>query len=187
VAQPWEEWAVPPKLNIGLFSGEIMRNLRSKTTLGAIGVLLALAAASLTLVPVASAAPLSAAEGAPDITDGSPSAYYVWHNDDGWHLRTHGPGAQHDFDAVLRTNGTFENVDVVKLEGDDSVNVTDAGHTLRIHFHTFDLTDGVNFTVRDGEHVRFNLTLDDKQAATSDIFLGPNGRHPKHNPFTVKF
>jgi opacity protein-like surface antigen len=150
------------------------------------GVIAAAAALLVTMVPAASAAPLKDADGAPDINGSSPTGYYIWHTDDGWHLRTHGPGAQHDFDAVLRTNGTFENLDVVKLEAGDSVNVVDGGHKMVIHFHTFDLTDGVNFTVRDGERLRFNLKLDDKQASTSDIFLGAQGRHPKHNPFRIK-
>jgi hypothetical protein len=152
----------------------------------AIAALMALGALSLAVVPAASAAPISRAEGAPNLTDSSPTGYYIWHTDDGWHLRTHGPGAQHDFDAVLRSDGTFENVDVVKLEADDTVNVTDGGHKLVIHFHTYDLTDGVNFTIRDGTRVRFNLKLDDKTASTSDIYLGEKGVHPKHNPFKIK-
>lgn len=150
-----------------------------------LSALLAVGALLAVLVPSASAASLKAVDGAPTITEDSPVGYYIW-RDDGFHLRTHGPGAQHDFDAVLKTRGVFENVDVVKLEGDDSVNVTDGGHRLVIHFRTFDATDGVNFTIRDGEKVRLNLRLDDKPAATSEIFLGVKGRHPKHNPFTIK-
>jgi hypothetical protein len=149
-------------------------------TLGLVGALLLAAA------PAVSAAPLSRAEGAPNITDNSPTGYYIFHNDDGFHLRTHGPGAEHDFDAVLHTDGTFENVDVVKLEADDRVDVTDGGHRMIIHFHTFDLTDGVNFTVREGERLRLDLKLDDQPAATSQIFLGAQGKHPKHNPFSIK-
>jgi hypothetical protein len=112
--------------------------------------------------------------------------YYIWHNDDGFHLRTHGPGAEHVFDAVLKTKGTFENVSVVKLENDDRVDVVDAGHKMIIHFHTFDGTDGVNFTIKDGERLRLNLKVDDEHIATSSIFLGAKGVHPKHNPFSIR-
>jgi hypothetical protein len=148
-----------------------------------LAALFASAALLMTLAPSALAAPLSKAEGAPDIDK---TGYYIWHNDDGFHLRTHGPGAEHDFDAVLRTRGTFENVDVVKLEGDDRVDVADGGHKLIIHFHTFDFTDGVNFTIRGGERLRLSLKLDDKLAPTDQIFLGAKGVHPKKNPFTIK-
>jgi hypothetical protein len=151
-----------------------------------LAALLATGALMVALVPAVSAATLSRVEGAPTITEASPTGYYIWHTDDGFHLRTHGPGAQHDFDAVLRTKGTFENVSVVKLEADDSVDVVDGGHKMIIHFRTFDLTDGVNFTISGGERLRLKLRLDDKLAATSEIFLGEKGVHPKHNPFTIK-
>ncbi len=159
--------------------------MHKQTFTKAVAALLAVGALLVTLVPSVSAASLKGIEGAPTITEGSPAGYYIW-RDDGFHLRTHGPGAKHDFDAVLRTRGFFENVDVVKLESGDSVDVTDGGHKLVIHFSTFDATDGVNFTIRDGERLRLNLRLDDKPAATSQIFLGAKGRHPKHNPFTIK-
>ena len=126
----------------------------------------------LTLAPATLAAPLSKTEGAPDIDK---TGYYLWHADNGFHLRTHGPGAEHDFDAVLRTRGTFENVDVV-----------DGGHQLNIHFHTFDFTDGVNFTVRGGERLHLSLKLDDKLAPTEQIFLGAKRVHPRKNPFSIK-
>ena len=152
-----------------------------------LAALIATGALLAVLVPAASAAAPKGVDGAPTITEDSPTGYYIWRNDDGFHLRTHGPGAQHDFDAVLRTKGTVENVDVVKLEADDRVDVVDGGHKMIIHFRTFDLTDGVNFTIREpAESLRLNLRLDDKPAATSEIFLGVQGRHPKHNPFRIK-
>jgi hypothetical protein len=143
----------------------------------------------LALVPAASAqsqtATPSTVEGAPSISHDSPTGYYIFKTDDGLHLRTHGPGAEHDFDAVLRTNGTFENVDAIRLEDGDRVDVLDGGHTLAIHFHTFDFTDGVNFKVRGSERVRLALRLDDKLISTDSIFLGADGRHPAHNPFRI--
>jgi hypothetical protein len=143
------------------------------------GALLAL------LVPAVSAAPVSDAEGVPNITIPSPTGYYLWHTDDGWHLRTHGPAAEHVFDAVLHTDGTFENVSAVKLESGDNVAVVDGGHTLLARFHTYDGEDGVNFTVRDGTKLRVDLKLDGSLAMPSQIFLGMAARNPKNNPFTI--
>jgi hypothetical protein len=155
-----------------------------------ITVLFAVGALLLALTPAAFAAPAtpkpSVAEGTPTIDDSRLMGYYIFHNDDGFHLRTHGPGAEHVFDAVLRTTGTFENVDVVKLEKDDHVDVLDGGHKLAIHFHTFNATDGVNFTVRGGEKLRLNLKVDDEHISTDNIFLGAKGGHPKHNPFSIR-
>lgn len=142
----------------------------------------------LAAAPVSFAAGKRGIDTAPTIDKDSPAGYYLWRTDGTFHLRTHGPGAEHDFDAVLTTDGTFENIDPVRLEAanHDRVEVRDGGHQLVIHFHTFDFTDGVNFTVRDGERLRFNLKLDDKPIATDSIFIGKHGKHPKHNPFRVK-
>ena len=156
----------------------------------AFAALLATGALLLAITPAAFAAPAtprtSVVEGTPTIDAGRPMGYYLWRNDDGFHLRTHGPGAEHVFDAVLRTKGTFENVDVVKLEKDDRVDLQEGGHKLVIHFHTYDGIDGVNFTIKDGERLRLNLKVDDEHIATSNIFLGAKGVHPKHNPFSIR-
>ncbi len=152
----------------------------------ALAALFATGALLIALVPGVSAAPLSAAEGAPNITTPSPTGYYIWHSDDGWHLRTHGPGAEHVFDGVLHSDsGTFEDVNVVKLEADDNVYVTDGGHTLVVHFHTFDGEDGVNFRVKDATDIHVDLKLDGQPAALTQIFLGIQAVNPKHNPFTI--
>ena len=152
----------------------------------AIAALIAVAALFVAMIPVASAAPLSSVEGFPNDNDGSPSGYYIFHNDETFHLHTHGPGAQHDFDAVLRSRGIFDNVNPMRLESGDSFDVRDGGHELVLHFHTFDATDGVSFTIRDGDKLHLNLKLDDKPIDTNSIFLGPEGRHPKHNPFSIR-
>src|SRR5438552_5208651 len=123
--------------------------------------------------------------GAPDIDANSMTGYYIWHNADGWHLRTHGPENEHDFTARLRTDGTFTDVDPVALENGDVV-MEDGDKVLTIHFHTFGATDGVNFKIDGGEHLNFNLKVDGKRIDTDDIFLGAIGRHPRHNPFMVK-
>ena len=151
-----------------------------------LAAIFACGALMLAVAPAALAAPTPAVnDGKPDINEDSPTGYYIWH-DDGFHLRTHGPHARHDFDAVLRTDGTFENVDPVRLEDGDRVDLLDGGHELAIHFSTFDFTDGVNFTIRDGKHLHFNLKLDDTHTATDHIFLGAHGVHPKNNPFTIR-
>lgn len=68
-------------------------------------------------------------QGAPTLNEQSPVGYYIWHNDDGMHLRTHGPGSEHDLVARLHTDGVFDSVDTVRLESADKFAVTDGGHT----------------------------------------------------------
>jgi len=147
-------------------------------TLGAIALVAAFATSAF-------AWPASV-NGAPDIDPNSMTGYYIWHNGDGWHLRTNGPEDEHNFTARLRTDGTFTDVDPIRLENDDAVTVEDGGKVLMIHFHTFSATDGVDFKIDGGQHLSFNLKVDGKRIDRDDVLLGARGVHPRHNPFMVK-
>ena len=146
-----------------------------------------LAACTLIVSTAPAQAASAVADGQPDIDQNSPTGYYIWRHD-GFHLRTHGPHARHDFDAILRSDGLFENVDPVRLEeaNHDRVELRDGGHVLVIHFHTYDFADGVSFTIRDGDRLHFNLQLDHELIPTDHIFLGAERQHPDHNPFTIR-
>ncbi|MFN8638532.1 MAG: hypothetical protein U0360_03540 [Dehalococcoidia bacterium] len=152
----------------------------------------ALALLSTVLVPVSADdgqadAPESAQGVSPDADrDGAPTGYYIGRDGDGGiALRTHGPSARHHFTAVLRTDGTFVDVESVRFERGDAFRISDSGHTLRYDVHSFDGVDGVNFRVRDGNLVTFRLELNDELISTDHIFLGQDGLHPAHNPFRL--
>lgn len=130
-------------------------------------------------------APARLAAGAPDLHPRAPTGYYLWHDEGGWHLRTHGPGARHEFSARLTTDGTFTAVDAVRLEHRDRIAITDGGRTLRLHWHTYDGLDGVDFRVQGGTFLRFDLELEGRPITPERIFLGRRGHHPAHNPFTL--
>ena len=147
--------------------------------LSALAILLTMATSALAADP--------ALEGEPTLDHSKPVGYYIWHDERGFHLRTHGPGDQHLFEARLRTDGEFVDVDTVRLESRDDVAVVDGGHTLLLRFHTYDWTDGVNFRIRgeDRDFLRLNLQLDGEPIATESIRLGRWERHPRQNPFTI--
>jgi len=127
-----------------------------------------------------------AIQGARNLTPDCPEGYYLWRDEGGIHLRTHGPGAEHLFTAHLHTDGVFTDVDTVRLESRDSFAVLDGGHTLVLRFRTFNATDGLNFRIRGGTRLRLNLQLDGELVSTGSIYLGAHGRHPESNPFTVR-
>jgi hypothetical protein len=124
-------------------------------------------------------------EGDPALTADAPLGYYLWHDDAGNHLRTHGPGAEHLFVARLHTDGQFVDVTTVRGEGRDDVAILDGGHTLLLRVHTFDGTDGVDFRVQGGTSMRVRLELDRELIGTDSIFLGAARANPESNPFTL--
>lgn len=149
--------------------------------------LLALAGVVLLLATLTTAALAwsDVIQGRPDLGPRSPEGYYLWSDDDGMHLRTHGPEKEHYFTTRLRTDGVFVDVDSVRLESRDDFAVLDGGHTLVLRFHTYDATDGVNFRIRGGTKLRLNLQLDGDLIPTESIYLGAEGKHPRTNPFTI--
>lgn len=124
-------------------------------------------------------------EGQSTVTLDCSAGYYLWHDENGMHLRTHGPGEEHIFTARLRTDGIFYDVDAVRLESRDNFAVLDGGHTIVMRFRTYDAIDGLNFRIAGGSKLQLNLRLDGEQIATDQIFLGPDGKHPATNPFTI--
>lgn len=154
--------------------------------LGALAIALTLAGSALAAKPTAEPSSQPALEGpAPLLDRAAPTGYYLWHDENGFHLRTHGPGSHHRFEARLRTDGVFADVDAVRLESRDDVAVLDGGHTLVLRLRTYDATDGVNFRVRGGDWLRLSLRLDGAPIPTERIYLGGPQSHPPRNPFTV--
>ncbi len=85
---------------------------------------------------------------------GGTNAWYFWHDDSGLHIRTTTPAERdHVFTAVLRTGGTFRDVDKVRLENADDVQMLDGGHVLIARFHTYAGIDGVDFRISGGDGV----------------------------------
>jgi hypothetical protein len=124
-------------------------------------------------------------EGKPDrLEAGGPVGWYFWHDDDGLHLRTAGPTSDRkSFDATLHTDGEFRGVRLIRLEGGDAFAVRDGGHTLAVHFNTYEGIDGVDFAVEGGSRLHLNLRQDGSLSATDEIYLGEDSSHPGDNPF----
>jgi hypothetical protein len=116
---------------------------------------------------------------------GGTDGYYVWHDDAGLHLRTTDSSGVFKYTGVLRTNGTFADVNAVRLEPDDRFEVLDGGHALRFQFITAEGVDGLDFQVDGGTRVRFDLERDGHRIDASNIFLGEDAVHPTHNPFAI--
>jgi hypothetical protein len=86
---------------------------------------------------------------------------------------------------VLKTDGQFENVSLIRVEGDDGYQLKDAGKTLEIRFETWDHIDGIDFDVTGATRVDMDATIDRRHVNSQRIFLGANNVDPGHNPFSL--
>lgn len=133
-------------------------------------------------------------DGRPDRLDaGDRGAVYLWHNPDGWHLRTTDvtDSAHHYTGAVALSQGArFTSFSTVRLEHGDRVWV-DGDNTLHYDFTTYNGIDGVNFTVsacdgaRQHEVMHFTMDVNGHEDDPSRIALGDGRQHPDSASFDV--
>src|SRR5882724_5867164 len=99
-------------------------------------VLLAFATLGLGSVAAHAAEPATPVDSSRTIGDDSPYGAFLFHNDNGWHFRTHGLPQGTRFTAHIVSNGTIRDVAAVRDEKDDRIQLDDAGHALDVSFAT---------------------------------------------------
>jgi len=132
------------------------------------------------------AEPVTPVDSNRSITQDSPYGAYLFHNDDGWHFRTHGMPDGTSFTTHIVTNGTMHDVVAVRDEKDDHITLDGAGHALDLSFVTYSGVDGVDFRMDDATWLRLRIDASDQPLAVENIFLGDDGRHPSSNPFVLR-
>jgi hypothetical protein len=117
--------------------------------------------------------------------------YYVWHDGQGWHLRTTAKVGR-NFNGAVRVKDakikTFKSVGLKRDnqgKAEDVWRVNDARTELKFQFKTGKLSDGIDL-VLDGDagQIEFELNID-KQKNPRAIFVGRGLQHPATNPFTL--
>jgi hypothetical protein len=176
------------------------------TLLGGVGIASA-ATSSNTTTP---STPASAAPAAPDchgvydgewpdVFNGRPAnldaggtgGVYLWHDNDGWHLRvTHNGHDEALFAGTISTPGeiTYQRVQDEKA---DKTSVGPFGHVLAFRFTNYGYMDGVDFQTTCAPRITFDLEAGTDeghlhQIGTERIFVGHADSNPTSNPFTAQ-
>lgn len=111
----------------------------------------------------------------------SPSGFYLWQDDKGWHVRTTTGNQKHHFVGEIVSEGGT--VSGLKQYRDEQANwLKLQGNKINFDLTTEQNIDGFDF--QSGGNLTFNLTLDDSNAA-ENVFVGTTGEHPSGVPFTV--
>lgn len=135
-------------------------------------------------------------QGKPENYDvGKTVRYAVWHDDDGWHLRTTTAKKQHHFRGAIHVKpGKMLSIDLVKLEGKgankDRFAIGPEGHNILFDFATDEGEDGFDFKVGpEGKEITWLLEVGENKGGLKKdkerIFVGKKGEHPDENPFTT--
>jgi hypothetical protein len=136
-------------------------------------------------------------QGRPDSFDaGDNGAVYLWHDTDGWHIRTtdKAPGAHHYSGTVTASPGArFTNFAPVRNEKDDHVWIT-GDNVLHYTLTTYRGIDGLNFRVSAclpaaevfNEALRFSMDYNGHEDDPGRIALGDSKRHPDAATFEVR-
>jgi hypothetical protein len=111
------------------------------------------------------------------------SGYFVWVDDDVWHVRWIGRGTRREASGLIATDGRFSGFRRVQLEQDDQI--AQNAKLIAWQAISLDRVDGVDFRTS-GDQLTFTLLIDGDPVSPSQIFIGANGGHPARNPFRVR-
>jgi len=153
-------------------------------------------------------------EGKPDqFALGASNGYYIWHDDNGFHVWTTTRGKEHVFSGTIKTDGDIYRIRGNRLEEGDSFKEYSDNHEkkwfevsdnrgrkhyavagrevdcdndkIRFKFDTAGGSDGIDFRIKNASYVEFELFVDGHRINTKQIFIGDDGWHPHRNTFRI--
>lgn len=125
-------------------------------------------------------------EGQPStLREGAMASYWIWHDSDGYHLRTTTAHDRRVFSGRIEFSGGSGWAKAYQLGPDDVVKLTPQG--IAFHLATQRSLNGFDFRMDYPSQATLSLELDDDkgQKVVQHVFLGQNNVHPNTNPLTI--
>lgn len=130
---------------------------------------------------------------------GRSQGYFIWQDQNGFHLWTSTANGKHVFTGTITTDGSRFDVAKNSLEADtpfgrmlrhnrpqDSVRVDNKRDKITFQFsHSGRDADGITFRPIGGSRVKFDLYMDGKRIDPSQIYIGGEGWRPGRSVFTL--
>lgn len=148
-----------------------------------LGVLLPVLALSAFTFQVQRAANV---EGQPtQLREGALESYWIWHDYDGYHVRTTTTHDRHVFKGQIQFSREPAWVKPFQLRQDDYVRFT--GQGVEFHLATQRNLNGFDFKIDYPNEATMHLEIDDRKGpgVLEHVFVGRENLHPTSNPFTV--
>lgn len=124
-----------------------------------------------------------------DLTE-HPARYFIWYDDEGWHLRSTTPKNVFKFEGKITVEGgTFGRMRTVGFEQRgryaDSANASPDRTTIEFTIFTSTAFDGFDFTVNGSDaRVTFEELKIGQRVYRNRIFVGEQGQHPEETTFS---
>jgi len=132
----------------------------------------------------AAALPNEDFQGRPEFKVGKELGAFVWHDEDGQHVRFTTKGkVVRKFHGKVCSDKILK-LDPFELEPADSANIGPEGHCVMFEFTTDGLVDGFDFRA-EGAVLTYDFQMDGKQLPEALIRVGRNNKHPKESPFVL--
>lgn len=125
-------------------------------------------------------------EGQPTmLREGALASYWIWHDSDGYHLRTTTAHDRRIFSGRIEFSGGNGWARAYQLKPNDEVKLTNQGFAF--HLATERNLNGFDFRMDYGTQATLALELDNDKGpkVLEHVFVGQNNAHPISNPFTI--
>jgi len=138
------------------------------------------------LSPIRGAQNSSDLEGRPStLREGAKASYWIWHDSDGYHLRTTTAHDRRVFSGRIEFSAGSGWAKAFQLGANDEVRLTNQGIAFRLP--TQRSLKGFDFRMDYPSQATLSLELDEDkgQKVAEQVSLGQNNVHPNTNPFTM--
>jgi hypothetical protein len=123
--------------------------------------------------------------GKPAFAPGESSGYFIWNDDEGWHVRWTIRKGVHVFTGSVSCDGAFNKFQPFRKEGKDYIKKVSES-SIRFDTKTGEGVDGVDFTLSPStRRITFDLRMDGATAPPDAVKIGRGKRNPPHIPFTI--
>ncbi len=122
----------------------------------------------------------------PTFTKGSPQGAYIWHDENGWHLRVTHPGSDLvTFSGVIDSSSKLSEVGRA-LESSDEVRFQKNKGRVSFEFKNYGAIDGLDFRVGCSNSFTVGLQVNGQPIPNNQVFIGASGTNPLSVPFRAE-
>lgn len=124
--------------------------------------------------------------GKPNFAAQESKGYYLWREQDGWHLRWVTKGQRHDFGGTIACDAPFVSCEGTN-QGDADAVALASHEVIRFESHSSGGVKGVDFAVdHRARKISFNLQMDGQPVPAELVRIGYRGVRPETVPFLVE-